>query len=83
MNWLMALGTILNAWAAAVIILPLMFTRQNGRIKLRDRLVAEDEAKAKYGVNVALRDALLFSRDCAVIAFPLLILGTLLLLYAI
>jgi hypothetical protein len=81
LNWFLASGTVLNFLSAAVIILPLVFARHNGRIKFRKSLVAEDETKAKFDVNAALRDALLFSRDCAVIAFPLLIFGTILLLY--
>lgn len=83
MNWFMALGTILNGLAAVVIILPLMFARQNGRPKFRSRLVAEDEAATKVDGNAALKETILFSRDCALIAFPLLIFGTILLLNAI
>ncbi len=72
----MVLGTILNGLAAVVIILPLIFARQNAHLKFRTKLVAEDEAATKVDGNTTLRDAIMFSRDCAMIAFPLLIFRT-------
>ena len=64
--------------AAAAAAAPLIFTRRNWQLRFRYRRVADDEAAAKYGSNIALRDALLFSRDCGVASLVCLVLGLLL-----
>jgi len=73
-------GLMFNTVAAIVVAFPLIFARSNGWFTIRTDKVAEDEAAAAYGANRALKRALLLSRDCALAAIPLLILGTLLLL---
>jgi hypothetical protein len=74
---LVDLGTALDALAAIAMLIPLLFARQKGHLKFRNREVAVDEAATKFGGNEALREALMFSRDCAFVAF---VFGTLLLL---
>lgn len=64
--------------AAAAAATPLIFTRHNWRLRFRYRRVADDEAATKVGFNIALRDALLFSRDCGIVTLVCLLLGLLL-----
>jgi hypothetical protein len=80
MSYLTDIGTALNALAAITMLVPLLFSRQEGHLNFRNRDVATDEAATKLDGNEALRQALVFSRDCAFLAFALLVSGTLLLL---
>jgi len=64
--------------AAAAAAAPLIFTRHNWRLRFRYRRVADDEAATKIDGNPALRDALLFSRDCGIVSLVCLVLGLLL-----
>jgi len=74
------LGTILNLAASIVLLLPFFFVYRNGRLHLRTRKAIQDETATLFNGNPYLADSLLFSQRCALLALPLLILGTTLLL---
>jgi hypothetical protein len=69
-------GTVLNFLSALVLLLPFFFVYDSGKLKFRTRDRIKKESATIVGANPFLAQNLFFSRTCATLALPLLIVGT-------
>lgn len=64
-------------------LVPFLFVYSDGKFKRKTKERILDISATKYGENKALGEELFLSRNCAILALPLLIFGTLLLVIAL
>jgi hypothetical protein len=72
--------TLANLLAAVAMLVPFLFVYSDGKLRRKTKACIIEMSETKFDRSKALAEELFLARNCAFIAFLLLILGNLLLL---